>query len=143
MFAVTHCGATLCCNTLWCCVSEGMSLDWCKQPDVGLPEPDAVIFLSLDADAAVRRASYGSERYENIAFQRRVADVFTQLKSPYWKVMHRSILKCVLRYFRPCFTARNYIVLFQVKFSVVLYSIRYDMIDDLHWKTDRQAASLI
>jgi len=56
------------------------------QPDVGLPQPDAVIFLSLDTDAAVQRASYGNERYENVAFQRRVADVFKQLKSPHWKV---------------------------------------------------------
>ena len=56
------------------------------QPDVGLPQPDTVIFLSLDADAAVYRASYGNERYETIAFQRRVADVFKQLKSPYWEV---------------------------------------------------------
>jgi len=56
------------------------------QPDVGLPQPDAVIFLSLDADAAVQRDSYGSERYENVKFQRRVADVFRQLKSPYWRV---------------------------------------------------------
>lgn len=63
-----------------------MSLHWCMQPDVGLPQPDAVIFLSLDTDAAVQRASYGNERYENVAFQRRVADVFKQLKSPHWKV---------------------------------------------------------
>jgi len=67
-------------------VQQGMSLHWCMQPDVGLPRPDVVVFLSLDADAAVSRESYGSERYENIAFQRRVADVFKQLKSPYWKV---------------------------------------------------------
>jgi len=70
---------------LWCIV-QGMNLHWCMQPDVGLPQPDAVIFLSLDAAAAVNRASYGNERYENIAFQKRVADVFKQLKSPYWEV---------------------------------------------------------
>ena len=63
-----------------------MSLHWCLQPDIGLPRPDAVIFLSLDTSVAVNRASYGNERYENVAFQRRVADVFKQLKSPYWKV---------------------------------------------------------
>ena len=64
------------------------------QPDVGLPQPDAVIFLSFDADAAVHRDSYGNERYENVAFQRRVADVFRQLKSPYWKaraIVHLSM----------------------------------------------------
>jgi len=73
-------------SRLWSRFSQGMSLHWCMQPDVGLPRPDAVIFLSLDADAAVHRDSYGNERYENIAFQRRVAGVFKQLKSPYWEV---------------------------------------------------------
>jgi len=73
------------------------------QPDVGLPRPDVVMFLSLDADAAVNRDSYGSERYENIAFQRRVADVFKQLKSPYWKV--RIYTDCNISYFLAiCFT---------------------------------------
>jgi len=66
------------------------------QPDVGLPQPDVVIFLSLDADSAVHRAAYGSERYENITFQRRVADVFKQLKSSYWKVM--LLMDCKIRY---------------------------------------------
>ena len=65
---------------------QGMSLHWCMQPDIGLPQPDAVLFLSLDTDAAVHRDSYGNERYENVAFQGRVADVFRQLKRPYWKV---------------------------------------------------------
>ena len=68
------------------CGVQGMSLHWCMQPDVGLPRPDAVIFLSLDTDAAVHRDSYGTERYENVEFQTRVADMFRQLKSPYWKV---------------------------------------------------------
>jgi len=68
-----------------------MNLQWCMQPDVGLPEPDAVLFLSLDTDAAVQRDSYGSERYENVAFQRRVSDVFKLLKSPYWKVFTATV----------------------------------------------------
>jgi len=68
------------------------------QPDVGLPQPDAVIFLSLNAEAAVQRASYGSERYENIAFQQRVAEVFKQLQSPYWKVVHSLMLEFILCY---------------------------------------------
>jgi len=75
-------------------VCQGMSLHWCMQPDVGLPQPDAVVFLSLDTDAAVNRAAYGNERYENVAFQRRVADIFKQLKSPYWKVCAVVLLHC-------------------------------------------------
>jgi len=67
-------------------------LHWCIQPDIGLPQPDAVLFLSLNTDAAVQRDSYGNERYENVAFQRRVADIFTRLKSPYWKACEGTFI---------------------------------------------------
>ena len=32
-----------------------LSLGWCIGPDVGLPAPDAVIFLDLDQDEAEKR----------------------------------------------------------------------------------------
>ncbi len=32
-----------------------LSLDWCMSPDVGLPAPDAVIFLDLDQEQAESR----------------------------------------------------------------------------------------
>ena len=32
-----------------------LTLDWCMSPDVGLPAPDAVIFLDLDQDEAEKR----------------------------------------------------------------------------------------
>ena len=32
-----------------------LSLEWCMSPDVGLPAPDAVIFLDLDQDEAEKR----------------------------------------------------------------------------------------
>ncbi len=32
-----------------------LTLDWCMSPDVGLPAPDAVIFLDLDQEQAESR----------------------------------------------------------------------------------------
>ena len=32
-----------------------LTLDWCMSCDVGLPAPDAVIFLDLDQDEAEKR----------------------------------------------------------------------------------------
>jgi dTMP kinase len=52
---------------------------WCRNPDIGLPRPDAVIFLSLSSDAAALRGGYGEERYEKEEMQRRVRDVFNLL----------------------------------------------------------------
>jgi dTMP kinase len=39
-----------------CSYSGGdLTLDWCIGPDIGLPAPDAVIFLDLDQDEAEKR----------------------------------------------------------------------------------------
>jgi dTMP kinase len=64
---------------------NGMDLHWCIQPDVGLPQPDAVIYLTLDVDQAAKRSLYGHERYEDISMQKKVADIYQKLKSSNWK----------------------------------------------------------
>ncbi|KAM9663816.1 thymidylate kinase isoform 1-T1 [Trichechus inunguis] len=58
---------------------ENVSLDWCKQPDVGLPRPDLVLFLQLQLADAARRSGFGRERYEDGAFQERALHCFQQL----------------------------------------------------------------
>ncbi|XP_047443391.1 thymidylate kinase [Mugil cephalus] len=71
----------------------GFCLDWCKQPDVGLPKPDLVMFLQLCAKEAALRGQYGEERYETCAFQKAVHQRFEQLmKDPSvnWKVIDAS-----------------------------------------------------
>ena len=45
-------------------IQHGLSKDWCKQPDVGLPAPDLVCFLDVSEEVAVKRADFGGERYE-------------------------------------------------------------------------------
>ena len=47
----------------------GLSLDWCRQPDRGLPKPDLVCFLDVSAKEAKVRGGYGDERYEKEKFQ--------------------------------------------------------------------------
>lgn len=63
-------------------VSGGeLTLDWCMSPDVGLPAPDAVIFLDLDQEEAEKRGGYGGERYEKRDLQIRVRQRFAELQS--------------------------------------------------------------
>ena len=69
-----------------------MSLDWCKSPDHGLPEPDLVLFIDLSPEDAAARAGYGEERYEKVDFQVKVRKMFDQLSNPVtWKVNPNAI----------------------------------------------------
>lgn len=56
------------------------SLDWCKSPDIGLVRPDAILFLSVDANVAESRGGFGDERYENSTHQNAVRGVFKTLR---------------------------------------------------------------
>lgn len=72
---------------------NGFSIDWCKQPDIGLPRPDIVLYLTLSAEAAERRGGFGEERYEKTDFQKKVAHNFTKLQDDYWKVIDANKTK--------------------------------------------------
>lgn len=61
--------------------NPALSLEWARTPDVGLPRPDRVIFLNLDAAEAERRGGYGEEKYEKREMQERVRDLFLNLQS--------------------------------------------------------------
>jgi dTMP kinase len=47
---------------------------------VGLPLPDAVIFLDLPPEVAGGREGYGGERYEKREMQERVRGVFEEVR---------------------------------------------------------------
>ncbi|XP_067851740.1 thymidylate kinase [Heptranchias perlo] len=69
------------------------TLEWCKQPDVGIPKPDVILFLHLNPLAAVKRGGFGNERYEDLAFQKLVLQQFGELmkdESLNWKVLDAS-----------------------------------------------------
>lgn len=58
----------------------GMDLEWCKQPDAGLPLPDAVVWMELPVEAAAERGGFGGERYEKEDFQAKVRMQFSELR---------------------------------------------------------------
>ncbi|KAI6654022.1 Thymidylate kinase [Oopsacas minuta] len=68
----------------------GFSIDWCRGPEIGLPRPDLVIFLSLSQDVAAGRGDFGEERYEVDTFQKKVLSNFKQLIEPEWKILDAS-----------------------------------------------------
>ncbi|OHT05470.1 Thymidylate kinase [Tritrichomonas foetus] len=85
-------GTSIICDRYWYSgtaysAAKGMSIDWCKQPDVGIPEPDLVIFLDADPKILLSRRGFGEERYEKVEFQQKVRDVFYQLKNEKWVIV--------------------------------------------------------
>lgn len=63
---------------------EGFDINWCKQPDVGLPQPDRVIYLTLSPEEAAERGTFGDERYEQKEFQLKVSENFEKLRDSVW-----------------------------------------------------------
>ncbi|ALC42150.1 CG5757 [Drosophila busckii] len=57
-------------------VAKGLDLKWCCAPDLGLLQPDAVIYMKAKPEALTARGNYGDERFDNVEFQRKVSDVF-------------------------------------------------------------------
>lgn len=57
---------------------------------MGILSPDRVFYLQLSATAAERRAVYGKERYEKVAFQQEVERQFEKLKGDQWMTLDAS-----------------------------------------------------
>lgn len=51
----------------------GMDIEWCRNPDIGLPAPDMVVYLRVNNAVAAARAGFGEERYEKAEFQEKVS----------------------------------------------------------------------
>lgn len=58
-----------------------LSLEWAREPEVGLPRPDLCIFLDIAPEVAALRGGYGDEKYETSKMQVRVRELFHQLRS--------------------------------------------------------------
>ncbi|KAI0618626.1 Thymidylate kinase [Pyrenophora tritici-repentis] len=59
--------------------NPNMSLEWCRNPELGLPRPDLCIFLDISAEDAAKRGGYGAEKYEKKDMQDRVRVLFETL----------------------------------------------------------------
>ncbi|XP_076233224.1 thymidylate kinase [Calliopsis andreniformis] len=85
--------------------TTGKSLDWCKQPDKGLPCPDLVILLKVSKQSQKLRSNWGNERFENTELQQSVAFNYEKLRDKTWSVIdadqeisiiHSQVLEKVL-----------------------------------------------
>jgi dTMP kinase len=59
--------------------ASGLTYEWCRSPEIGLPAPDLTIFLDIQPEKARERGGYGEERYEKEEVQRRVRGVFERI----------------------------------------------------------------
>ena len=60
---------------------------------MGIPKPDKVFYLELSAEEAEKRAVYGKERYEKVAFQQEVEKQFKLLRGTSeegWQILDAS-----------------------------------------------------
>ncbi|KAI0527376.1 hypothetical protein KFK09_002976 [Dendrobium nobile] len=67
--------------------AKGLDIEWCKAPEKGLIAPDLVVYLDIMPEEAASRGGYGSERYEQLEFQRNVAHCYRILHDVAWKVI--------------------------------------------------------
>lgn len=56
----------------------GMDIEWCRNPDIGLPAPDLVVYLRVTNAVAAARSGFGEERYEKAEFQDKVRGVWRE-----------------------------------------------------------------
>lgn len=70
-----------------------MDLRWCWNAEVGLPEPDAVFYMTLSDEASARRDGFGDERYEVSDFQRKVKINYSKIRNALWQVCILSFVK--------------------------------------------------
>lgn len=61
--------------------NQSLKLDWAWNMEIGLPQPDLVLFLTIDPKIQADRGGFGAERYENDRMQMAVRRCFEEL----WK----------------------------------------------------------
>ncbi|KAL3644025.1 dTMP kinase [Castilleja foliolosa] len=71
--------------------AKGLDVEWCKAPEVGLLDPDAVIYLDISPEKVVERGGYGGERYEKLEFQKTVAQSYKALSDSTWKIVDGTL----------------------------------------------------
>ncbi|POS87805.1 hypothetical protein EPUL_000270 [Erysiphe pulchra] len=60
---------------------SSLTQEWASAPDIGLPCPDAIVFLDISPEEGQKRAGFGTEKYEKKEFQQQIRKIFLQLLS--------------------------------------------------------------
>ena len=63
----------------------GITQEWARSADAGLPAPDLVVYLDLPVECTIKRSGFGSERYEKIDSLRKVQRAFEILRAQWQK----------------------------------------------------------
>ncbi|KAL8154673.1 thymidylate kinase-like [Apium graveolens] len=71
--------------------AKGLDIEWCKAPDMGLVAPDLVLYLDISPEKASERGGYGGERYEQLEFQKKVANAYQVLRDASWKIIDANL----------------------------------------------------
>nr|XP_043634131.1 thymidylate kinase isoform X2 [Erigeron canadensis] len=71
--------------------AKGLDIDWCKAPEMGLLAPDLVVYLDILPEKAAERGGYGGERYEQLEFQKNVAQYYKMLSDASWKTVNACL----------------------------------------------------
>lgn len=58
---------------------RGLSIEWCREPEKGLPKPDLVIYLELPKEEQYKRPGFGDERFETQELQELVRHQYEKL----------------------------------------------------------------
>lgn len=59
--------------------NPSLTKEWALASDIGLPCPDAIIFLDISPEDASVRAEFGTEKYEKKEFQQQIRKIFLHL----------------------------------------------------------------
>ena len=59
---------------------QDLSLQWAREPEIGLPRPDICLFLDISSEEQAKRGGFGKEKYETTAMQERVRRLFYKLQ---------------------------------------------------------------
>ena len=68
--------------------NPALELEWAWSPEVGLPAPDVVLYLTVTPAVAASRGDFGAEKYENDQMQRNVREMFSKL----WELEVANVL---------------------------------------------------
>ena len=60
-------------------------------PEVGLPTPYLVLYLDKTLEIATERGDYGGKWYEQVEFQKKVANQYKALHDPTWQIVDASM----------------------------------------------------
>ncbi|CAL1676792.1 unnamed protein product [Lasius platythorax] len=71
-------------GAVYTAANTGRSLNWCQQPDIGLPKPDCVVLLKVSKRQQEQRSDWGKERFEHDEFQQRVDTNYEKLRDDTW-----------------------------------------------------------